>query len=95
MIRFGIPYSIITDNGTQFTDKRFKKLMADLHIKNYFTSVEHPQTNGLAEVANREILRGLKKRLGDAKGNWADELDYVLWAYRTTPTPALVKPLSA
>jgi len=83
--RYGIPHSIVTDNGTQFTDKHFKKLMEDLHIRQHFTSVEHPQTNGLAEVANREILKGLRKRVGEAKGNWTEELDYVLWAYRTTP----------
>jgi len=30
-------------------------------------------------------LKGLKRRVGEAKGNWTEELDYVLWAYRTTP----------
>jgi len=50
--RFRIPRSLVTDNGTQFTDKSFKVLMDNLHIKHHFTSVEHPQTNGLAEVAN-------------------------------------------
>jgi len=58
--------------------------MDNLHIKHHFTSVEHPQTNGLAEVANRKILKGLKRRLGEAKGNWIEQLDMVLWVYRTT-----------
>jgi len=43
--------------------------MEDLHVKHHFTLVEHFQTNGLSEVANREILKGLKKRVGEAKGN--------------------------
>ena len=30
-------------------------------------------------------MSGLKKRLDDAKGRWAEELPHVLWAYRTTP----------
>jgi len=47
--------------------------------------MEHPQTNGQAEAANKVILKELKKRLGDAKGNWADKLLEVLWAYRCTP----------
>ncbi|XP_058747024.1 uncharacterized protein LOC131620014 [Vicia villosa] len=51
----------------------------------HFTSVEHPQTNGQAEAANRVILRGLKRRLGEAKKAWVEELHKVLWAYRTTP----------
>ena len=31
------------------------------------------------------IVRALKRRLDDAKGNWVDHLDHILWAYRTTP----------
>ena len=34
---------------------------------------------------NKVIVNGLKRRLEGAKGNWAEELPNVLWAYRTTP----------
>lgn len=34
------------------------------------------QGNGPAEVTNKTILDGLKKRLEEAKGTWADKLDY-------------------
>ena len=30
-------------------------------------------------------MNGLKRRLDSAKGNWAEKLPNVLWAYRTTP----------
>ena len=83
--RFRVPYSITTDNGTQLTDVGFRQLVADLNIKHHFTSVEHPQTNGQVEATNKVILAGLKQRLQDAKGAWAEELPQVLWAYRTTP----------
>ncbi|XP_019435938.1 PREDICTED: uncharacterized protein K02A2.6-like [Lupinus angustifolius] len=63
--RFGIPFAIVTDNGTQFADRRFQGLLSGLHIKQHFTSVEHPQTNGQAEAANKVILKGLKKRLDE------------------------------
>ncbi|XP_072060324.1 uncharacterized protein [Arachis hypogaea] len=36
------------------------------------------------ESANKIILLGLKKRLDDKKGAWADELASILWSYRTT-----------
>nr|KYP76999.1 Gypsy retrotransposon integrase-like protein 1 [Cajanus cajan] len=42
-------------------------------------------TNGQAESANKVILAELKKRLGEAKGAWAEQLPEVLWAYRCTP----------
>ncbi|GAU21179.1 hypothetical protein TSUD_10960 [Trifolium subterraneum] len=59
--------------------------LAKINTKHHFTFVEHPQTNGQAEAANRVILRGLRRRLGDAKKQWVEELSHVLWAYRTTP----------
>nr|KYP35924.1 Pol polyprotein [Cajanus cajan] len=83
--RFGIPYAIITDNGLQFTDQKLNKFITDLGILHRFTSLEHPQSNGQAEAANKVILTELKKRLGDSKGAWAEELIEVLWAYRCTP----------
>ncbi|XP_077226324.1 uncharacterized protein LOC143859528 [Tasmannia lanceolata] len=44
-----------------------------------------PQTNGQTEVTNRILLQGIKKRLDEKAGRWADELYHVMWAYRTTP----------
>jgi len=58
---------------------------ADLGIKSTTTSVKHPQTNGQAEAANKVILGKLKRRLGSAKGLWAEKLPQILWAYRCTP----------
>ncbi|CAJ2637852.1 unnamed protein product [Trifolium pratense] len=85
LARFGIPQVVVTDNGTQFTDKKVREFMAKIGTTQHFTSVEHPQTNGQAEAANRVILRGLKRRLDEAKGKWTEELHSVLWSYRTTP----------
>lgn len=76
---------VVTDNDTQFVDKNFQKLMARFSISHGFTSVEHRPTNGQAATANRVILRALKHRLDEAKGNWFEELPHVLWDYRTTP----------
>ena len=49
-----------------------------------FASVEHPQTNGQVESANRVLLRGLKRRLEKAKGSWAEEVPRIVWVYHTT-----------
>ena len=42
LARFGIPHSVVTDNGTQFTDKKFREFRTALGITQHFTSVEHP-----------------------------------------------------
>ncbi|XP_068474734.1 uncharacterized protein [Phaseolus vulgaris] len=67
-----------------FTDKKLLEFYADLGIKSTTTSIEHPQTNGQAESANKVILSQLKRRLGSAKGLWAEKLHEILWAYRCT-----------
>ncbi|XP_014490737.1 uncharacterized protein LOC106753443 [Vigna radiata var. radiata] len=83
--RFGIPQKIITDNGRQFIDRTVEDFLKGLGIKHVTSSVEHPQTNGQAEATNKAIISELKKRLGQAKGLWVEELPEVLWAYRCTP----------
>ncbi|XP_016178361.1 uncharacterized protein LOC107620749 [Arachis ipaensis] len=83
--RFGIPEIVISDNGTQFADKKFREFLEGLLVSHCFSSVEHPQTNRQVESANKIIVKGLKKWLDEAKGLWADELGSVLWSYRTTP----------
>ncbi|XP_025661750.1 uncharacterized protein [Arachis hypogaea] len=65
--RFGIPEVVISDNGMQFTDKKFAEFLTGLGIKQKFSSVEHPQTNGQVEAANKVVLLGLKKRLDNKK----------------------------
>ncbi|RDX94353.1 Pro-Pol polyprotein, partial [Mucuna pruriens] len=82
--KFGVPDEIVSDNGTQFASKGTAEFCKELRIKQVFTSVEHPQSNDQAEVANKVILRGLRRRLEEAKGRWAEELPQVLWSYHTT-----------
>ncbi len=75
---------MVTDNGAQFNNPEFVGYCNDYSIELRFTSVAHPQANGQAEVANRIILDGLKKRVEKAHGSWAEEILPILWAYRTT-----------
>ncbi|GJV55566.1 reverse transcriptase domain-containing protein [Tanacetum coccineum] len=37
------------------------------------------------EVTNREIIKGMERRLGKTHQAWINELPQVLWAHRTTP----------
>lgn len=81
--RFGIPGEIISENGKQFCEDPFKEWCEKLNIQQHFTSVKHPQTNGLVERANRSLGEGMKARLGEDNRNWVEELPHVLWAHRT------------
>ena len=79
-----MPKHLVSDNGTQFASHLLKKLCEEVGIQQVFASVEHPQTNGQVESANRVLLRGLKRRLEKAKGSWAEEAPRIVWAYHTT-----------
>ncbi|XP_065023204.1 uncharacterized protein LOC135649035 [Musa acuminata AAA Group] len=94
--RSGLLYqSIVIDNGPQFAGRRFQEFCAKHKIQLRFSSVAYPQANGLAEVTNRSIIDGLKRRVSAARSAWIDELPSVLWALRTTPkTPTGESPYS-
>ena len=82
---FGIPHTLISDNGLQFDCKAFKRYCCNLDVTNRYSTPAYPQGNGQAEAINKVIVDGLKKRLDDAKGRWVEELPHVLWTYRTMP----------
>ena len=50
--RFGVPNSIITDNGTNFTGHYFQEFVEGYGIRIDRASVGHPCTNGQVERAN-------------------------------------------
>ncbi|RVW60680.1 Gag-Pol polyprotein [Vitis vinifera] len=83
--RFGIPQTIIVDNGPQFDSIAFRNFSSELNIRNSYSTPCYPQSNGQAEATNKTLITALKKRLEQAKGKWVEELPGVLWAYRTTP----------
>ena len=85
VILFGIPRTLISDNGLQFNGKTFRRYCCDLGITNRYSTPAYPQGNEQAEIVNKLIVSGLKKRLDDAKGKWVEELAHVLWTYRTIP----------
>ena len=82
--RFGILRSLVSNNGRQFDNPKFRDFCVELGIKNYYSSPAHPQSNGQAEVTIRTLKAALKTKLEDLNGKWVEYLPEVLWAYRTT-----------
>ena len=82
IFRFGFPQSIIIDNGTNLSQGAMEEFCQREHIRLDVSSVAHPQSNGQAERANREILKGLKPRLmvplQQTPGCWVEELHTLL-----------------
>ncbi|KAL1333926.1 hypothetical protein AAHE18_11G139700 [Arachis hypogaea] len=81
--RFGVPRVIISDGGTHFCNKQLYSAMVRYGIRHKVATPYHPQTNGQAEVSNRELKRILERTVNTRRKDWARSLDDTLWAYRT------------
>jgi transposase InsO family protein len=73
--RFGTPRNLISDGGTHFTGKNFKKCMSKLGIEHRVSTTYHPQTNGQAETSNRQLKSILYKTLEKGGKDWSKKLD--------------------
>ena len=76
--RFGVPHTLISDNGLQFNSKAFRRYYDDLGITNRYSIPAYPQGKGQVEAVNKVIVNGLKKKLDDTKERWVEELSHVL-----------------
>ena len=82
--RFGCPYSIHTDRGTNFESQLFANLLKKLEIDKTRTTAFHPQSNSVIERMNRTLLNMLAKCIDEDQTNWSVKLPYVLMAYRSS-----------
>ena len=58
--QFGIPQSIVTDNGSQFNSRVYRDFCHDLKIGNLYSTLRYPQSNGQAKASNKALLTALK-----------------------------------
>ncbi|XP_059658759.1 uncharacterized protein LOC132305096 [Cornus florida] len=65
--RFGIPKSIIMDNGPNLDNQYTQHFFDKYGINQKVSATYHPQGNGQAEITNRTIFACIKKKLKDKK----------------------------
>lgn len=79
---FGVPESILSDNGTQFISKEFSKMVNIFGIRHYRTAVYSPQANA-SERVNRSILAAIRSYVDPNQKNWDECLSSIGSALRT------------
>ena len=59
--RYGALRTIISDEGSHFANKMFAKFLSRYGVRHAMGLAYHPQSNGQAEISNREIKNILEK----------------------------------
>ena len=82
---FGMPYEIISDQGTQYESELFKELCELLGIDKTRTTGYHPNSNGLVERFNRTLENIISHYVSEDQRDWDVHIPLMMLAYRTTP----------
>ena len=82
--RFGMPYILHSDQGTNFDSTVIKEICIILEIKKTRTTAYHPQCDGAVERFNRTLQDLISLNVHNAKDNWDIRLGVVLMAYRSS-----------
>lgn len=90
--RFGVPTTIITDRGPQFTSNLWHNIGLLLGWNHKPTTAYHPEANALVERTHRTIKDGIRALLNQHPTDWPETLPFVLFAMRTTTDEKDVSP---
>lgn len=89
--RFGIPESIITDNGSNLNNDLIKSMYETFKTRHENSTAYRPQMNGAVEAANKNIKTILRKMIEKHK-QWHEKLSFSLLGYRTIVHTSTGKP---
>ena len=81
--RYGVPLSILSDQGTHFNNQLMHAMAKVLGYNHIFSTVYHPQSNGMIERFNATFAPQLAKLHVQENHNWDEYLPALVFAYST------------
>ena len=90
--RFGVPSTVTTDRGAQFTSAVWAAACTRLGIKHVLTTAFHPQSNGMVERVHRQIKDGLRARGQVQRGTRTSHGCYSAYVQLQRRTPVSLQP---
>ncbi|XP_047253766.1 uncharacterized protein K02A2.6-like [Capsicum annuum] len=82
IFQFGVPESIITDNGANLNSHLMNEICDQFKIVHRNSTAYRPQMNGAVEDANKNIKK-IFRRMIENDRLWHEILPYALLGYRT------------
>jgi hypothetical protein len=79
--RFGIPQTLMADQGTSFVFSQVREFIESYKIKFLNSSPYYTQANGQAESSNKTLIKLIKKKIEDNPRRCHEVLSEALWAH--------------
>lgn len=79
---YGIPRSIVIDNGRQFISREFKKLLEQYEVATFYNANYHPQNNP-TERPNKVIGSAVRSYVDENHKSWDKNINKIQVALRT------------
>lgn len=81
---FGIPITIVSDQGRDFTSNLLKNISKLLKIKHINCTAYHPQSNGALERSHATLADYLKHFINENQTDWDNWLEFSMFSYNTS-----------
>lgn len=79
-VRYGIPFTVQSDQGRQYESTLFEEMCQGHHIKKTRSTPYHPQSDGIMERFNKTLVTMLSAYVNDHHSDWDEHLSYVKMA---------------
>lgn len=80
---YGVPETIVSDNGSQFRANELNAFLTSLGISHVYTAIYSPQSNA-SERVNRSIISGIRSFLKADQKLWDENLSFISCALRNS-----------
>jgi hypothetical protein len=80
--RYGVPGIVISDGGSHFIDRTFRKALSKVGVDHRIATPYHPQMSGQAKTSNKQIKNILQKTVNQMGRSWRSKISEALWAYQ-------------
>ena len=84
--KHGLPKSIVSDRGTEFTSDFWKEFTKQLQIHNHYSTAYHPQTDGQTERINQILEEYLSLYTNYQMHDWSQLLPIAEMVYNNSPS---------